>query len=101
MPPSFVLVNVYVASFPAAVDFISFSFALETFVLALDTPVAVVGDFNAHLRTAKGTVPTPRDRDFQDFVAHMDGRGFSFFPSTPAELAKPTFISKQGSTVID
>jgi hypothetical protein len=101
LPPSFVLLNVYVASPPRTVDFTAFSFALEAFTLALDVPLVVVGDFNAHLRVVRGGIPSVRDREFQDFMSHMDRRGFAFYPGSPEELARPTFISDQGCTVID
>ncbi len=100
LPGSFVLLNFYVASPPVQFDYNAFYFALESYCLALDAPVVIGGDFNAHLRGAGNSVPNLRDRDFREFAVRMEDSGFAFFPSG-GDLDKPTFFSDRGCTVID
>ncbi len=100
LPSSFVLLNFYVVSLPAQFDYNAFYFALESYCLALDSPVVIGGDFNAHLRSRGSSVPNMRDRDFREFAVRMEDGGFEFFPSG-SDLDRPTFISDRGCTVID
>jgi hypothetical protein len=101
LPSSFLVFNAYLVSHPAAFDFEGFYFVLNSYLLAHDVPSIILGDFNSHLRVRKGVVPTPRDRDFQEFVARLAHDDFEFFPSSESDLRRPTFISDTGCTVID
>jgi hypothetical protein len=102
LPASFVLLNCYVVAQPAAFDFHGLYFALEAFLLAMDTPAIIAGDFNAHWKLpTPSRLPLPRDRDFRDFVLNLEDSGFEFHPSTPSELRKPTYVSPQGCSIID
>ncbi len=100
LPAEFIVLNVYVTAQPAPFDYGAFFFALEAYFMAFGCPVVVLGDFNAHLRVSPSSLPTARDRDFQEFVLRMGDTGFQHFPSG-ADLDIPTFISGQGCTVID
>jgi hypothetical protein len=102
LPSVFFVLNCYVVSQPTPFDFSGLFFALDAYLAALDAPVVILGDFNAHWRFSDvGRVPNARDREFRDFVLHMGDTGFSFFPSTSQDLRYPTFISSKSSTVID
>ncbi len=102
LPPEFYVLNVYVVAQPAQFEFSNLFFALEAFLAALDAPVVILGDFNAHWRFSDvGRLPNARDREFRDFVLHMGDTGFSFFPSAPQDLRWPTYISSTSATIID
>ncbi len=103
LPSSFLILNCYVVSHPAAFDFNGLFFALEAYFLAHDVPVVMLGDFNAHwkLPLAASRIPSPRDRDFRDFVINLGDSGFDFYPSSVKDLRKPTYISTQGNSIID
>ncbi len=102
LPPSFTVVNCYVVAHPASFDFSGLFFALEAYLLALEGPVIILGDFNAHWRQSDAArLPSVRDRDFREFVLRMEDVGFSWCPSSAKDLRGPTFISTQGSTMID
>ncbi len=102
LPPVFTVLNCYVIAHPASFDFSGLFFALEAFFLALDGPVVILGDFNAHWKSSDiARFPSPRDRDFREFVLRLEDAGFSWCPSSLKDLRGPTFISPQGSSVID
>ncbi len=101
LPHSFFIFNCYVLAQPAKFDFLGLFFALEAYLLALDAPVVLLGDFNAHWHLARGTLPNPRDRDFREFVVRLGDIGFAHYPSAKEDLRFPTFISAKGSTIID
>jgi hypothetical protein len=101
LPASFLFLNCYVVSQPATFDFGGLYFALEAMFLAFDLPVVMVGDFNAHWKLPSSKLPSPRDRDFRDFVVHLEDACFSFYPSSPSDLRKPTYVFPKGSSVID
>lgn len=101
LPQSFVIINCYVVAQPAAFDFSALFFALDAFLLSTDSPVVMLGDFNAHWQLARGRLPNSRDRDFCEFVYCLGDIGFEFYPSAKEDLRHPTFISLQGSTIID
>ncbi len=102
LAPVFYVLNCYVVAKPAEFDFNGLFFALDGFLVALDAPVVVLGDFNAHWRLSDlGRLPNARDRDFREFVLRMGDTGFSFYPSAPGDLRYPTYISPLSATVID
>ncbi len=101
LPAQFLILNCYVAAHPCPFAFDAFYSALEAFLLAHELPVVIVGDFNAHWKTASSRLPTPRDRDFREFVLWVEDAGFTFFPSSARDLHQPTYLSSQGNTVIN
>ncbi len=102
LPHVFYVLNCYVIAQPAEFDYNGLVFALDSFLAALDAPVIVLGDFNAHWRMSDlGKLPNARDRDFREFVLRMGDAGFSFHPSLPGDLRFPTYISSKSATVID
>jgi hypothetical protein len=93
LPSTFFLLNVYVPSFPAPVNYIDFQTFLEGEFqnrVQLD-PFVVAGDFNCH--------DPSRRPGFKHFCEFMTEEGFRFFPERG--LSVPTFISHKGASVID
>jgi hypothetical protein len=93
LPASFFILNLYVPSFPAPVDYSQLqTFLVDEFAnrVQLD-PFLVAGDFNCHASS--------RGPGFKRFREFMVDEGFRFFPEHNSPI--PTFISHKGSSVID